>query len=159
MAALRVPGGATLTRKEIDGYTEFVSRYGATRSGLHQGQRRRAAGRDGLQSPILKFLPDEAVAAIMERTGAQTGDLIFFGADKARWSTMRSARCASSSAHDCGMLEDGWPPLWVVDFPMFESRRRGKRWNALHHPFTAPTDGPMPRRWQTRSRQAAVTRL
>ncbi len=142
VAALRVPGGNALTRKEIDEYTEFVGRYGA--KGLAYVKCNDvAAGRDGLQSPILKFLPDAAVAAIVERTGAESGDLIFFGADKARVVNESLGALRVKLGEDRGLLEPGWRFLWVVDFPMFEFDERENRWTALHHPFTAPaTDDP-----------------
>jgi len=137
VAALCVPGGASLSRKLIDGYTEFVGRYGAR--GLAYIKVNDAdTGSEGLQSPILKFLPDDVVSGIMKRTSAQTGDLIFFGADKA--STVNDALGALRErlGHDLGLVEEGWRPLWVVDFPMFEKDKEGQRWMALHHPFTAP---------------------
>ena len=137
VAALRVPGGAALTRKAIDDHTAFVARYGA-RGLAYIKVNDPAAGRDGLQSPILKFLPDEAVAGIMSRTGAQAGDLVFFGADKAQVVNDSLAALRDRLADDLGLLEPGWKPLWVVDFPMFEWDEDAKRWAALHHPFTAP---------------------
>ncbi|MGI9265589.1 MAG: aspartate--tRNA ligase [Gammaproteobacteria bacterium] len=137
VAALRVPGGASLTRKLIDGYTEFVGRYGA-RGLAYIKVNDVDAGSEGLQSPILKFLPDDVVSGIIQRTAAQTGDLIFFGADKA--STVNDALGALRErlGHDLNLVEEGWRPLWVVDFPMFEKDKEGQRWMALHHPFTAP---------------------
>ncbi|MEM6513707.1 MAG: aspartate--tRNA ligase [Pseudomonadota bacterium] len=138
VAALRVPGGVELTRKEIDDYTAFVGRYGA--KGLaYIKVNDVAAGRDGLQSPILKFLPDSAVEGILERTGAQTGDLVFFGADKAHVVNDALGALRVKLGHDRGLVTDGWAPLWVVDFPMFEKDKTTKRWTALHHPFTAPS--------------------
>ncbi|MEJ2059149.1 MAG: aspartate--tRNA ligase [Gammaproteobacteria bacterium] len=137
IAALRLPGGGDLSRKEIDDYTAFVSRYGA--KGLaYIKVNDLAAGRDGLQSPILKFLPDEVVTAIMERTGAADGDLVFFGADKARVVNDALGALRVKLGHDRDLVEHGWRPLWVVDFPMFEFDEKEKRWIALHHPFTAP---------------------
>ncbi len=137
VAALCLPGGNDLTRKQIDGYTEFVARYGA--KGLaYIKVNDVAAGREGLQSPILKFLPDDAVAGIVERTGAKTGDLIFFGADKARVVNDALGALRVKIAEDRGLVAEGWSPLWVVDFPMFEKDATNKRWTALHHPFTAP---------------------
>ena len=137
VAALCVPGGSELSRKEIDDYTDYVGRYGAR--GLAYIKVNDAdAGRDGLQSPILKFLPDDAVAGIMERTGARTGDLIFFGADKARVVNDALGALRIKVGEDLGMVEEGWRPLWVVDFPMFEMDPHTKRWSSLHHPFTAP---------------------
>ncbi len=138
VAALRVPGGNKLTRKEIDDYTSYVGRYGA--KGLAYIKCNDvAAGRDGLQSPILKFLPDEAVSGILERTGAETGDLIFFGADKANVVNESLGALRLKVGQDMELVEDGWRFLWVVDFPMFEYDEREKRWNSLHHPFTAPS--------------------
>ncbi len=142
VAALCVPGGNELTRKEIDDYTDYVGRYGA--KGLAYIKCNDVAqGRDGLQSPILKFLPDAAIEAILERTGAQTGDLIFFGADKASVVNESLGALRVKLGQDRGMVRPGWSFLWVVDFPMFEFDERENRWNALHHPFTAPaTDDP-----------------
>ena len=97
-----------------------------------------AAGRDGLQSPILKFLPDEAVNGILERTGAKDGDLIFFGADKARVVNDALGALRVKLGEDRGLVSEGWQPLWIVDFPMFEEDAQTGRWQALHHPFTAP---------------------
>jgi aspartyl-tRNA synthetase len=139
VAALRVPGAFTLSRKDIDDYTKFVGIYGA--KGLAYikvndiGQ-----GREGLQSPILKFLPDAAVDGILERTGAQNGDLIFFGADRASVVNEALGALRVRLGHDLGMMEEGWRPLWVVDFPMFEWDEDEGRWQALHHPFTAPKE-------------------
>ena len=142
VAALRVPGGNNLTRKEIDDYTAFVGRYGA-RGLAYIKCNDVSQGREGLQSPILKFLPDEAISAILERSGAETGDLIFFGADKASVVNESLGALRIKVGHDRGLVEEGWRFLWVVDFPMFERDDRENRWNALHHPFTAPaTDNP-----------------
>ena len=140
VAALRVPGaGEKLSRKQIDDYTAFVARYGA--KGLAYVKVNDAAkGREGLQSPILKFLSDAAVAGLMERTGAQTGDLVFFGADKAKVVNDALGALRLKVGQDLGMVEEGWRPLWVVDFPMFEWDPDAKRWAAMHHPFTAPVD-------------------
>lgn len=137
VAALRAPGGGKLTRKQIDGYTEFVSIYGA--KGLAYIKiNERAAGKDGLQSPILKFLPDEVVADILSRTEAEDGDLVFFGADKARVVNDALAALRDKLAEDLGLIKDGWAPLWVTDFPMFAWNGEESRWDPLHHPFTAP---------------------
>jgi aspartyl-tRNA synthetase len=137
VAALCLTGGNELTRREIDDYTAYVGRFGA--KGLaYIKVNDVSAGRDGLQSPILKFLPDEAVAGIIERTGAKTGDLIFFGADKARIVNDALGALRVKIGEDRGLVADGWSPLWVVDFPMFEKDARTQRWTALHHPFTAP---------------------
>ena len=142
VAALRVPGGNDLTRKEIDDYTAFVGRYGA-RGLAYIKCNDVSQGREGLQSPILKFLPDEAISAILERSAAETGDLIFFGADKASVVNESLGALRIKIGHDRGLVEEGWRFLWVVDFPMFERDDRENRWNALHHPFTAPaTDNP-----------------
>ena len=137
VAALRLPGGVELSRKQIDDYSDFVGRYGA--QGLAYVKVNDVdAGREGLQSPILKFLPDEAVAGIVERTGAETGDVIFFGADKARVVNDALGALRVKLAEDRGLVGDGWAPLWVVEFPMFEKDDQSKLWAALHHPFTAP---------------------
>jgi len=139
VAALRIPRGSELTRKEIDDYTDFVGIYGA--KGLaYIKVNELAKGREGLQSPILKFLPDEAVEAILQRTGAQDGDLIFFGADKARVVNEALGALRIKIGHDKDILEHGWRPLWVVDFPMFEWDEDTKRWYSLHHPFTSPKE-------------------
>ena len=138
VAALCVPGGAGMSRKIIDDYSKYVSRYGA-RGLAYIKVNDIDAGAEGLQSPILKFLPDETVQAILERTAAKSGDLIFFGADKARVvnDALGALRC--KVGEDRGLVADGWAPLWVVDFPMFEKDATGKRWTSLHHPFTAPS--------------------
>jgi aspartyl-tRNA synthetase len=137
VAALRVPGGNSLSRKDIDGYTQFVGRYGA--KGLAYIKCNDvAAGRDGLQSPILKFLPDEAISGILERTAAESGDLIFFGADAEKIVNESLGALRVQVAHDTKQVAPGWSFLWVVDFPMFEYDEKDNRWTALHHPFTAP---------------------
>ena len=137
VAALRLPAGSELSRKDIDGYTDFVANYGA--KGLaYIKVNDVAAGAEGLQSPILKFLPDNVVATIMERTQAADGDLIFFGADKTRIVNDALGALRSKLAQDRDLLESEWQPVWVVDFPMFEYNEDEKRWDALHHPFTAP---------------------
>jgi aspartyl-tRNA synthetase len=139
VAAMRLPKGGELTRKEIDDYTKFVGIYGA--KGLaYIKVNDLKAGRDGLQSPILKFLPDAAVTTIMERTGAQDGDLVFFGADKATIVNEALGALRVKLGEDLGRVEAGWRPLWVVDFPMFEWDEKENRWGALHHPFTAPRE-------------------
>ena len=139
VAALCVPQGCTLSRKEIDDYTKYVSIYGA--KGLaYIKVNDVAAGRDGLQSPILKFLPDDVVQTILDRTGAKTGDLIFFGADKAKIVNEALGALRIKLGHDRGLLKEGWQPLWVVDFPMFEFDENAKRWTSLHHPFTSPNE-------------------
>jgi aspartyl-tRNA synthetase len=137
VAALRVPKGGELSRSQIDDYTKYVAIFGA--KGLaYIKVNDRAAGRDGLQSPILKFLPDEAINGILERTGAEDGDLIFFGADKAKIVNDALGNLRVKLGHDLGLVEAGWRPLWVVDFPMFEWDDKDNRWVALHHPFTSP---------------------
>ncbi len=138
VVALRVPQGSSkLSRKEIDDYTTFVGRYGA--KGLaYVKVNEKAKGREGLQSPILKFLSDDAIAGIMARTAAEDGDLIFFGADTAKVVNDAIGALRLKVGHDLKLAKAGWQPLWVVDFPMFEWDPDGKRWAALHHPFTAP---------------------
>jgi aspartyl-tRNA synthetase len=139
VAALRVPGGGGLTRKQIDDYTAFVARYGA-RGLAYIKVNDAAKGRDGLQSPILKFLPDAAVAGILARTQAESGDLVFFGADKAKVVNDALGALRLQLGRDLGLVEEGWQPLWVVEFPMFEWDPDAKRWGAMHHPFTSPVD-------------------
>jgi len=138
IAALKVPGGnARLSRKQIDDYTQFVGIYGA--KGLaYIKVNELAKGREGLQSPILKFLPDSTVDGILARTGAQDGDLIFFGADKAKIVNEALGALRVKLGHDLGLLSGAWQPLWVIDFPMFEWDDKENRWFAMHHPFTAP---------------------
>jgi len=140
VAALRVPqGGQKLSRKEIDDYSAFVGRYGA--KGLaYIKVNEKAKGREGLQAPILKFLSDEAIAGILERTGAADGDLIFFGADTTKVVNDAMGALRLKVGHDQGLAQTGWRPMWVVDFPMFEWDADSKRWMALHHPFTAPRE-------------------
>jgi aspartyl-tRNA synthetase len=145
VVALRVPGGAEISRSEIDGYTEFVKIYGA--KGLAWIKVNDVTkGREGLQSPIVKNIHEAAIAQILARTGAQNGDLIFFGADKAKIvndsiGALRLKVGHSDFGKKTGLFEAGWRPLWVVDFPMFEFDEEGQRWSAVHHPFTAPKDG------------------
>jgi aspartyl-tRNA synthetase len=137
VAALRVPGGNALTRKEIDDYTAFVARYGA--KGLAYVKVNDVAkGREGLQSPIIKFLSDAAVDGILARTGARNNDLIFFGADTAKVVNDSIGALRIKVGQDLKLVEVGWRPLWVVDFPMFEWDADAKRWVAMHHPFTSP---------------------
>ena len=151
VVALRVPGGAALSRGDIDGHTEFVKIYGAKglawikvndiAAGQNGGDLR-----SGLQSPIVKNIHDAALKAILERTGAQNGDLLYFGADKAKVvndaiGALRLKIGLSDFGREHGLFEDRWAPLWVVDFPMFEHDEEENRWNAVHHPFTAPKDG------------------
>ena len=145
VVALRVPGGAEISRSEIDAYTEFVKIYGA--KGLAWIKVNDVSkGRDGLQSPIVKNIHDSAVAEILKRTGAQNGDILFFGADKAKVvndsiGALRLKVGHSVFGKKTGLFTKGWKPLWVVDFPMFEYDEDSKRWSAVHHPFTAPKDG------------------
>jgi aspartyl-tRNA synthetase len=139
VAALRVPGGGALARSVIDEYTAFVARYGA--KGLaYIKVNERSRGREGLQSPIVKFLSDAALAGILERTAAADNDLIFFGADRASVVNDALGALRLKVGHDLKLLESGWRPLWVFDFPMFEWDPEAKRWVAMHHPFTAPKD-------------------
>jgi aspartyl-tRNA synthetase len=139
VAALRLPRGGELSRKEIDDYTKFVGIYGA--KGLaYIKVNERAKGREGLQSPILKFLPDEVIEEIMQRTGAEDGDLVFFGADKAGVVNEALGALRVRLGEDRGLLQGEWKPLWVVDFPMFEWDDGENRWIPLHHPFTSPKD-------------------
>jgi aspartyl-tRNA synthetase len=140
VAALRIPGGGELTRKEVDDYTEFVKIYGA--KGLAYIKINDIAkGAAGLQSPILKFLPETAIKTILERSAAQNGDLIFFGADRAKIVNEALGALRVKIGHGRGHFEPGWRPLWVLDFPMFEWDEEEKRWMAMHHPFTSPADG------------------
>jgi len=144
VVGLRVPGGAEISRSEIDDYTQFVSIYGA--KGLAWIKvNDLAAGRDGLQSPIVKNLHDKAIQEILTRSGAQNGDIIFFGADKAKVvndaiGALRLKIGHSAWAKSKGLMEDAWKPMWVVDFPMFEYDEDNARWVACHHPFTSPKD-------------------
>jgi len=137
VAALRLPGGGELSRKEIDDYTEFVGRYGA--KGLaYIKVNDTAQGSEGLQSPILKFLPEEVIATILHETGAENGDMIFFGADTRKVVNEALGALREQLARDRGLLASGWRPLWITDFPMFEWDPDAKRYEPLHHPFTAP---------------------
>jgi len=138
VVALRVPNGATLSRKEIDAYTKYVSIYGA-RGLAYIKVNDRDGGLEGLQSPIVKFAPAEVWEAVLSKTQAQTGDLIFFGADKASIVNEAIGALRVKLGIDLNLLEGEWRPLWVVDFPMFDWDDKGKRWNAIHHPFTAPS--------------------
>jgi aspartyl-tRNA synthetase len=145
VVALRVPGGGAMSRGEIDGYGEFVKIYGA--KGLAWIKvNDAAAGRDGLQSPVVKNLHDRALTEILQRTGAASGDLVFFGADKAKVVNdaigalrVKVGHSEFGKAH--GLVEGDWKPLWVIDFPMFEFDEDAQRWNAVHHPFTSPKEG------------------
>ena len=137
VAALRLPKGGDLTRSQIDQYTAFVGQFGA--KGLAYVKVNAAGkGREGLQSPILKFLSDDAIMGILGRTEAQPGDLIFFGADKSKVVNDALGALRLKLGQELGLITQGWRPLWVVDFPMFEYDVDAKRWTALHHPFTAP---------------------
>ena len=145
VVALRVPGGAVISRGEIDGYTEFVKIYGA-RGLAWIKVNEPAKGRDGLQSPIVKNLSDEALSEVLKRTGAAAGDILFFGADKARIVNDSIGALRARIGHsDFGkknhLFEEGWRPLWVIDFPMFEFDEEEQRYTAMHHPFTSPKDG------------------
>ncbi len=136
VVVLRMPGGAALSRKQIDQYTEYVGRYGA--KGLAWIKVNDvAAGREGLQSPIVKFLPDETLAAIIEKTATQSGDILFFGAGDRHTVNESIGALRVKLGKDNDLLEDGWRPLWVINFPMFEKNSEGE-WTPLHHPFTAP---------------------
>jgi aspartyl-tRNA synthetase len=137
VAALRLPGGNTLTRKEIDDYTAYVGKYGA-RGLAYIKINDMEKGDAGLQSPILKFLPGETVQSVLQRAGAQTGDMVFFGADKTRTVNDSLGALRAVLAEDLGLLQGDWAPLWVVDFPLFEYNDAEQRWDSLHHPFTAP---------------------
>ena len=137
IAALRAPGGNALSRKQIDDYTDYVAIYGA--KGLaYIKVNDKAAGREGLQSPILKFLPDHVIEAILSRTGAENGDLVFFGADEAKVVNAALGALRDKVAADLNLVANAWRPVWVIDFPMFDWDADSKRWQALHHPFTAP---------------------
>ena len=142
VAALRVPGGASLTRGEIDVYTEFVKIYGARGLAYIKVNDAAKLSEEGLQSPIVKNLHAAALKAIIERTGAQSGDLIFFGADKIKIVNDALGALRTKLGHEKGYVDgSAWRPLWVVDFPMFEYDEENKRWSACHHPFTSPKDG------------------
>ena len=142
VAALRIPGGATLTRGEIDGYTEFVKIYGARGLAYIKVNDVSKLNEEGLQSPIVKNLHEAALKTIIARTGAQSGDLIFFGADKTKVVNDALGALRSKIGHEKGYVNGkAWEPLWVVDFPMFEYDEENKRWSACHHPFTSPKDG------------------
>jgi aspartyl-tRNA synthetase len=142
VAALRVPGGATLTRGEIDSYTEFVKIYGARGLAYIKVNDVTKLNEEGLQSPIVKNLHEAALKTIIDRTGAQSGDLIFFGADKTKIVNDALGALRTKLGHEKGYVDgSAWQPLWVVDFPMFEYDEDNQRWSACHHPFTSPKDG------------------
>jgi len=140
VVAMRLPQGGELSRKEIDAYTQYVGIYGAKGLAYIKVNQWAAKGREGLQSPILKFLPDSAVAGIMVRTRAADGDLIFFGADQAKVVNESMGALRVKLGQDLGLLAGDWHPLWVVDFPLFERDDQTGRWMTLHHPFTAPKE-------------------
>jgi len=139
VAALKIPQGGTLTRKEIDDYTKYVSIYGA-RGLAYIKVNDISKGRDGLQSPILKFLPDDVIDTIMQRVAAEDGDLVFFGADKAKVVNESLGALRVKIGEEKGFVTEGWKPLWVIDFPMFEYDEKAKRFVSLHHPFTSPKE-------------------
>jgi len=142
VAALRIPGGASLTRGEIDGYTEFVKIYGTKGLAYIKVNDASKLNEEGLQSPIVKNIHETALKTIVERTGAQSGDLIFFGADKTKVVNDAMGALRMKIGHEKNYLNGkAWEPLWVIDFPMFEYSEEDKRWTACHHPFTAPKDG------------------
>jgi len=142
VAALRVPNGAAISRGEIDAYTEFVKIYGAKGLAYIKINDITKLNEEGLQSPIVKNIHETALKAIIERTGAQNGDIVFFGADKAKVVNEALGALRAKVGHEKGHVDGrAWAPLWVVDFPMFEHDEEADRWVALHHPFTAPKDG------------------
>jgi aspartyl-tRNA synthetase len=140
VAALRVPGGGTMSRKEIDDYTTFVKIYGAGGLAYIKVNDVTKANEEGLQSPVVKFLGEAILREILVRTGAGNGDLIFFGADREKIVNDALGALRVKVGHDRGLAEAGWKPLWVVDFPMFEFDDEKKTWAAKHHPFTAPKE-------------------
>jgi aspartyl-tRNA synthetase len=141
VVALRVPGGAKLSRKEIDDYTTFIAIYGAKGLAYIKVNDVTQVNETGLQSPVVKFLPENVLREILQRTGAQNGDIIFFGADHEKVVNDAIGALRAKIGHQLGLAEKGWKPLWVVDFPMFEFNEDTKTWSARHHPFTAPKDG------------------
>ncbi len=142
VAAIRVPNGATISRKEIDAYTEFVKIYGAKGLAYIKVNDASKLNEEGLQSPIVKNIHEQALKAIIERTGAQDGDIVFFGADTTKIVNEALGALRTKVGHDKGHVDGrAWAPLWVVDFPMFEHDEENDTWNALHHPFTSPKDG------------------
>jgi aspartyl-tRNA synthetase len=141
VAALRVPGGGSLTRGEIDAYAEFAKTLGAKGLAYIKVNDATQMNETGLQSPIVKNLSEAALKATIERTGAQSGDLVLFGADKAHIVNEALGALRVKIGHERGLAEPGWRPAWVLDFPMFEWDEAEKRWSAMHHPFTAPADG------------------
>ena len=142
VAGLRIPGGGSLlTRKEIDDFTAFVAIYGAKGLAYIKVNDASKPNEEGLQSPIVKFMSADALRTILERTGAKDGDVIFFGADRAKIVNDALGALRTKIGHEKGLAAGGWQPLWVVDFPMFEYDEEEKRWAAMHHPFTSPKDG------------------
>ncbi|HZQ63407.1 MAG TPA: aspartate--tRNA ligase, partial [Casimicrobiaceae bacterium] len=141
VAALNVPGGGALSRKEIDDYAAWLTIYGSKGLAYIKVNDASKANDEGLQSPIVKFLSRDVLQAIIDRTGAKSGDLIFFSADHEKIVNDSLGALRTRIGHDRGMAEPGWKPLWVVDFPMFEYDEGSKTWAARHHPFTAPKDG------------------
>jgi aspartyl-tRNA synthetase len=141
VAALRIPGGAAMTRGEIDGYTEFVKIYGAKGLAYIKVNDVNQLNESGLQSPIVKNLSGASLKAVLQRTAAQNGDLIFFGADKAKVVNEALGALRAKVGHERGFASKDWRPLWVLEFPMFEWDEEAKRWNAMHHPFTSPAPG------------------
>lgn len=142
VAAIRVPNGAAISRKEIDDYTDFVKIYGAKGLAYIKINDITKLNEEGLQSPIVKNIHEAALKAIIERTGAQNGDIVFFGADKTKVVNEALGALRQKVGHEKGHIDGrAWAPLWVVDFPMFEHDEENNRWTALHHPFTAPKDG------------------
>jgi aspartyl-tRNA synthetase len=140
VCGLRLPGGGALTRGELDGYTDYVRTLGA--KGLAWIKvNEKARGAEGLQSPIVKNLHAAAIAAILERTGAADGDVLFFGADRESAVNEYMGALRQKIGHERGLADKGWRPLWVVDFPMFEQDPESRQWKARHHPFTSPKDG------------------
>ena len=140
VVALRIPGGAALTRKEIDEYTAFVAIYGARGLAYIKVNDVTQLNEQGLQSPIVKFLPQPVLAEMLKRTAAANGDLIFFGADRKKVVYDALGALRVKVGHEKGHAEAGWRPCWIVDFPAFEYDEEAQRWNAAHHPFTAPKD-------------------
>lgn len=141
VVGLRIPGGAALSRSEIDAYTQFVGIYGARGLAYIKVNDKTQLSEAGLQSPIVKNLHETALKAIIERTEAENGDLIFFGADKAKVVNEAIGALRSKIGHEKGLASKDWKPLWVIDFPMFEHSEEDNRWTACHHPFTSPKDG------------------
>ena len=141
VAALRVPKGGRLTRKEIDDYTAFVTIYGAKGLAYIKVNDASKPNEEGLQSPIVKFLSADVLREILARSGAQTGDLIFFCADRAKVVNDSLGALRAKIGHDRGFAQEGWRPLWVIDFPLFEFNEETKTWGAAHHPFTSPKEG------------------